>query len=112
PSAFRGPGAVADLAREAATTPFNVLGGPATLVLLGGGVDYALLSADGSNEVGRGDVFWHPRGALDCSPSATPFGAVGTDFSIHVESSFPVAGTVAGTVGVPTPQCARAHGTS
>ena len=131
PSAFRGPGAVADSAADSvadaaddpvrapaddpaldpATTPFSVLGGPDTLVLLGGGVDYALLSADGSGEVGRGDVFWRPRGSLDCSPSATPFGATGTDFSIHVESTFPVAGTVEGTVGVPTSDCRRAAGT-
>ncbi len=100
-----------DPALDPATTPFSVLGGPETLVLLGGGVDYALLSADGSGEVGRGDVFWRPRGSLDCSPSATPFGATGTDFSIHVESTFPVAGTVAGTVGVPTSDCRRAAGT-
>ena len=96
PSAFRGPGAVADPSRDPGTTPFSVLGGPETLVLVGGGVDYALLSADGTGEVGRGDVVWHPRGDLDCSPSATPFGTAGTDLEITVESDFPVAGTATG----------------
>ena len=66
-------------------------------MLVGGGVDYALLSADGTGEVGRGDVVWHPRGDLDCSPSATPFGTAGTDLEITVESAFPVAGTATGT---------------
>lgn len=110
PSAFRGAGAVADPVREASTTPFNVLGGPPTLVLLGGGVDYALLSADGTGQVGRGDVVWHARGDLGCSPSATPFGAAGTDFEIRVESAFPVAGTATGRVDAPAPDCDRAAG--
>ncbi len=109
-SAFRGAGAVADPTRDPATTPFSVLGGPETLVLLGGGVDYALLSADGTGEVGRGDVVWHPRGDLDCSPSATPFGAGGTDFEISVQSGFPVAGTATGSVEAPAPGCERAAG--
>jgi hypothetical protein len=110
PSAFRGAGAVADPVHEAATTPFNVRGGPPTQVLLGGGVDYALLSADGTGQVGRGDVVWHPRGDLDCSPSATPVGATGTDFEIRVESGSPVAGTATGRVDAPAPDCEGAAG--